>query len=74
MHARSLPIFVHVAYVRGSVPHRHVYDRPHRHRLSPGSVFFPIENALSAAKVGCECTASRVKYMLSTIASYDLFL
>jgi len=26
--------------------------------------FFPIENALSAAKVGCECTASRVKYAI----------
>jgi len=29
-HARSLPIFVHVAYVRGSVLLRHVDDRPHR--------------------------------------------
>ena len=29
-----LPIFVHVACVRGSVFLRHVYDRPHR--LSPG--------------------------------------
>ena len=28
-HARSLPIFVHVAYVRGSVLLRHVDDRPH---------------------------------------------
>jgi len=28
-HARSLPIFVRVAYVRGSVLLRHVYDRPH---------------------------------------------
>ena len=33
-HARSLPIFVHVAYVRGTVLLRHVDDRPHR--LSPG--------------------------------------
>ena len=32
-HARSLPIFVHVAHVRGSVL-RHVDDR--RHRLSAG--------------------------------------
>ena len=28
-HARSLPIFVHVAYVRGSVLLRHVDHRPH---------------------------------------------
>ena len=33
-HARSLPIFVRVAYVRGSVLLRHVDDRPHR--LSAG--------------------------------------
>ena len=33
-HARSLPIFVHAAYVRGSVHLRHVDDRPHR--LSAG--------------------------------------
>ena len=33
-HARSLPIFVHVAYIRGSALLRHVDDRPHR--LSPG--------------------------------------
>jgi len=30
-------IFMHVAYVRGSVLLRHVYDRPHR--LSPGRGF-----------------------------------
>jgi len=33
-HARSLPIFVQVAHVRGSVLLRHVDNRPHR--LSPG--------------------------------------
>ena len=33
-HARFLPIFVHVAYVRGSVLLRYVDDRPHR--LSAG--------------------------------------
>ena len=32
-------IFMHVAYVRGSVLIRHVYDRPHR--LSPGRGFLP---------------------------------
>ena len=32
-HARSLPIFVRIAHVRGSVVLRHVDDRPHR--LSP---------------------------------------
>jgi len=58
-HARSLPIFLHVAYVRGSVLLRHVYDRPHR--LSSGRGFFPVENALSAGKGAWECTA-RVKY------------
>jgi len=34
-----IPIFVHVAYVRGSVLLQHVYDRPHR--LSPGRGFLP---------------------------------
>ena len=29
-HARSLPIFLHVAYVHGSVLLRHINDRPHR--------------------------------------------
>jgi len=29
-HARSLPFFVHVAYVRGLVLLQHVDDRPHR--------------------------------------------
>jgi len=47
--------FMHVAYVRSSDILRHVYDRPHR--LSPGRVFFPTENALSAGKRGLECTA-----------------
>ena len=36
-HARFLPIFVHAAFVRGSVALRHVYDRPHR--LLPGRDF-----------------------------------
>ena len=45
-------IFVHVAYVRGLVVLRYIYDRPH---------------CLSAGR-GCrECTA-RVKHMRSTIA------
>jgi len=35
-HARSLPIFVHVAYVRGSVLLWHVDDRPHRLSLGMG--------------------------------------
>jgi len=38
-HAWSLSLFVHVAYVRGSVLLRHAYDRPHR--LSPGTDFLP---------------------------------
>jgi len=39
-HTRDLcQIFMHVAYVRGSVLLRHVYDRPHR--LSPGRGFLP---------------------------------
>jgi len=32
-------IFMHVAYVRGSVLHGHVYDRPHG--LSLGRGFLP---------------------------------
>jgi len=38
-HARSLPFFAHVSYVRGSVLLRHVYDR--LHRLSRGRDFLP---------------------------------
>ena len=53
--------FMHVAYVRGSVLLRHVYDRSHR--LSPGAGFLPLQNALSAGKVGWECTA-RAKYAI----------
>ena len=60
-HARSLPIFMRVACVRGSVLLRHVYDRSHR--LSPGAGFLPLQNALSAGKVGWECTA-RAKYAI----------
>jgi len=35
-HARSLPFFVHVAYVRGSVLLRHVDDSPHRQSAGRG--------------------------------------
>jgi len=58
--------FAHVAYVRGSVLLRHVYDRPHR--LSPGRGFLPIENALSAGKG--DGSAQRGRSMLSTIALF----
>ena len=58
--------FVRVAFVCGSVLLLHVYNRPHR--LSPGKVFFPIENALSVGKEGWECTA-RAKYAIYAI--YD---
>jgi len=34
-HARSLPILVHVAYVRGSILLQHIHHRPHR--LSAGT-------------------------------------
>jgi len=61
-HTRHLyQIFVHVAYFRGSVLLRHVYDRPHR--LSTGKDFLPFENALSPGKGGWECTA-RAKYAI----------
>jgi len=49
-HSRSLPILCACCLCPGSVLIRHIYDRPHR--LSPGRVFFPIENALSAGKGG----------------------
>jgi len=55
-------IFMHVAYIRGSVVLRHVYDRRIAYRWE--RVFFPIENALSAWKGGAwECTA-RAKYAI----------
>ena len=57
-------VFMRVAYVRGSVRLRHVYDRPHR--LSPGRVFFLNENALSAGKG--DGSAQRGRSMLSMIA------
>ena len=56
--------FVHVAYVRGLVVLRHVYNRPHR--LSLGRVYFPIENALLAGK-GAWSAQCRLS-MLSMIA------
>jgi len=49
-HARSLPIFVHVAYVRGSVLLRQLDDRPHR--LSPGRGFLPHWHCNSLAAKG----------------------
>jgi len=60
--ARSLPIFVHVAYVHGSVL-LHVYDRPHR--LSPARDYL---HALSAGKM--HGNAQRWRSMLSTIALF----
>ena len=42
--------FVHVAYVRGSVLLRHVYDRPHR--LSPGRGFLPQWKCIIGRKRG----------------------
>jgi len=49
-HSRSLlNFFMHVAYVRGSVLLRHVYDR-RRVVYRREGVFFLIENALSAGK------------------------
>jgi len=64
--ALSLPIFVHVAYVRGSVFLRHVHNRPHR--LSPGRVF-SIENALYSTAFGTHTDGSAQcgRSMLSTI-------
>jgi len=61
-HARSLPIFVHAAYVRGSVLLWHVYTTG-RIAYRREGVLFPIENALSAGKRGWECTA-RAKYAM----------
>ena len=43
--------FMHVAYIRGSVLLRHVYDR-RRIVYRREGVFFLIENALSAGKGG----------------------
>ena len=60
--ARSLPFFVHVACVRGSVLLRHVYDRPHR--LVAGKGFSsPLKMHYRPRKAGWECTA-RAKYAI----------
>jgi len=61
-------VFMRVAYVRGSVRLRHVYDRPYH--LSPGRVFFLNENALSAGKG--DGSAQRGRSMLSTIVCLHL--
>jgi len=66
-HASFTKFFVHVAYmsvVRSSSGTFTIGRIAYRRE-----VFFPIENALSAGKGGCECTA-RAKYrpVLSTIA------
>jgi len=52
-HVRSLPVFVHVAYVRGSVLLRHVYDRPHR--LSSGSGWREECTALAKCNLRSPC-------------------
>ena len=54
-HARSFQIFVHVAYVRGSVLLRHVYDKPHR--LSPGRGFVLYWKCVINRGRGWGCTA-----------------
>ena len=54
-------IFMHVAYVRGSVLLRHVYDRPHR--LSPGRGFLPHWKCIIGWERGMECT-TRAKYAI----------
>jgi len=64
-HARSLPFFAHVAYVRGSVLVRHVYDRPHR--LLSGSGFLPPLKRHYRPGKG-DRIAPRGRSMLSTIA------
>ena len=64
-HTRDLyQFFVHVAYVRGSVLLRHVYDRPHR--LSPRRGFLPHWKCIIGRDRGWECT-TRTKYA-TTIA------
>jgi len=55
--ARSLPIFVHVAYVCGSVLLRHVYDRPHR---------------LSVGRGRRKCTARVKRFSFSLKMHYQL--
>jgi len=68
--ALSLPIFVHVAYVRGSVFLRRVHNRTHR--LSPGMVF-SIEDALCRCiwdPYGWECTVW-AKYAIYDIVFTD---
>ena len=74
MHARSLPIFVHVAYVRGSVLHWHVYDRPHRHRLSPGRVFLPQWKCIISRESGMWVRASRAKYAIDDCVVWFVFI
>jgi len=56
--------FVHLAYVRGSVVLRYVYDR--LHRLLPGRVFFPLKMHYWSGKG--DGSAQRGRSMLSAIA------
>jgi len=61
-HTRDLyQIFMHVAYVRGSVVLRHVYDRPHR--LSPERSFLPHCKCIISRRVGLH-SAGEVCYTI----------
>ena len=56
-HARSVPIFVRVAYGRGSVFLRHIDDRPHRLSLGRGDYSASAQRGRS---VICDCIVSLV--------------
>jgi len=70
-HTRDLyQVFVRVAYVRGSVLLRHVYDRPHR--LSPERGFLPHWKCIIGRERG-DVSAQCGRSMLSTIPCFHLY-
>jgi len=69
-HARPLPIFVHVAYVRGSVLLPHVDDRPHRLSAGRGGG----DGVHSAGEVYSTITFWKLLHLLSKIQKLFILL
>ena len=61
-------LFVHVAYVRGSVLLRHVYDRPHR--LWVGREWWECTARVKCNLLLCVCVCSTVLMLLKMVVEY----
>ena len=69
-HTRCLPIFVVVAYIRGSVVLRHVYDRPHRLSLHRKGFSSPLKMHCRPGK-GVEMhSAGEVCYLYNCLVKW----